>query len=132
MRIDGGCHCGYIQYEAEIDPAKVGICHCTDCQHFSGSPYRASIPAPVGQFSLKGATKTYVKTAENGNRRAQVFCPECGTRMPHKVNGTENMLIPAGVLDADPGMRPTNSIFWKSKSPWYLSPQELPQFDGYK
>ncbi|MEJ0023213.1 MAG: GFA family protein, partial [Alphaproteobacteria bacterium] len=27
-------------YEAEIDPAMVGICHCTDCQMMSGSAYR--------------------------------------------------------------------------------------------
>ena len=55
-------------------------------------------------------------------RFAVWFCSECGTRMPHKVKTTDNMLIPAGVLDADPGMRPENSIFWKSKSAWYVSP----------
>jgi hypothetical protein len=27
MKIYGGCHCGLITYEAEIDPATVGICH---------------------------------------------------------------------------------------------------------
>jgi hypothetical protein len=37
MKIDGGCHCGYIAYEAETDPAEARICHCTDCQTLSGS-----------------------------------------------------------------------------------------------
>ena len=32
MKIDGGCHCGAITYEAEVDPEKTSICHCTDCQ----------------------------------------------------------------------------------------------------
>ena len=32
MKIDGGCHCGVITFEGEIDPEKVGICHCADCQ----------------------------------------------------------------------------------------------------
>jgi hypothetical protein len=36
MKIDGRCHCGYITYEAEIDPEKVMICHCADCQTLSG------------------------------------------------------------------------------------------------
>ena len=40
MKIDGGCHCGYIAYEAEVDPDKVRICHCTDCQTLSGSAFR--------------------------------------------------------------------------------------------
>ena len=35
MKIDGGCHCGYITYEAEADPEKTTICHCTDCRHLS-------------------------------------------------------------------------------------------------
>jgi hypothetical protein len=37
MKIDGRCHGGYITYEAEIDPEKVMICHCADCQDLSGS-----------------------------------------------------------------------------------------------
>ena len=36
MKIDGGCHCGYIAYEAEADPANAMICHCTDCQNSIG------------------------------------------------------------------------------------------------
>jgi hypothetical protein len=35
MKVDGGCHCGYITYEAEADPEKTTICHCTDCQQLS-------------------------------------------------------------------------------------------------
>ena len=82
MKIDGGCHCGFIAYEAEIDADKVGICHCTDCQTLSGSAFRTGVPVPDTDFKLlAGEPKTYVKIAESGNRRAQVFCPECGTHI---------------------------------------------------
>lgn len=37
MKVDGGCHCGRIAYEAEIDPAGVLVCHCTDCQTLSAA-----------------------------------------------------------------------------------------------
>jgi len=37
MKIDGGCFCGNITFEADIDPEKVMICHCTDCQSITGS-----------------------------------------------------------------------------------------------
>ena len=30
---------------------------------------------------LRGAPRHYVKTAESGNRRAQAFCPDCGSRL---------------------------------------------------
>jgi hypothetical protein len=36
MKIDGRCHGGYITYEADIDPEKILICHCADCQTFFG------------------------------------------------------------------------------------------------
>ena len=43
MHVDGSCHCGDITYAAEIDPAKVIICHCTDCQTLSKIPARMSM-----------------------------------------------------------------------------------------
>ena len=78
MRVDGGCHCGLIRYEAEVDPAAVAICHCTDCQTLSGTAYRTVAPA-TGFKLLAGRPKVYVKTAESGNQRQQAFCAECGT-----------------------------------------------------
>jgi hypothetical protein len=80
MKIDGCCHCGNIQYEAEVDPAGVVICHCTDCQTLSGSALRTVVPTIEGTFRLlSGAPKVYVKTGESGNKREQTFCPDCGT-----------------------------------------------------
>ncbi|BAL76446.1 hypothetical protein S23_32430 [Bradyrhizobium cosmicum] len=32
MQIDGQCHCGQINFEAEIDPEAISVCHCRDCQ----------------------------------------------------------------------------------------------------
>jgi hypothetical protein len=40
MKIDGGCHCGYITYEGEADPEKATICHCADCQIWTRSRQR--------------------------------------------------------------------------------------------
>jgi hypothetical protein len=80
MKIDGRCHCGYITFEAEADPDKATICHCTDCQSFSGSPFRASVRVTGDTFRiLAGEPTVYVKTAESGAQRAQSFCPRCGS-----------------------------------------------------
>ena len=99
MRIDGGCHCGAIAYEAEVNPEMCGICHCTDCQSLSGSPYRVTLPTPAQNFRLtKGTLKTYVKTAESGTQRAQAFCGDCG----------------APIYAAAPVNPPTISLRWGS------------------
>jgi hypothetical protein len=82
MKIDGGCLCGHITYEAEVNPEKVTICHCTDCQTLSGSAFRIGAATPDTAFKLlSGEPKTYIKTADSGAKRAQVFCPNCGTQI---------------------------------------------------
>ena len=48
MKVEGACLCGYIAIEGEVDPDKVTVCHCTDCQTSSGSAFRVSIPVPGG------------------------------------------------------------------------------------
>lgn len=80
MKVDGRCHCGFVTYVAEVDPEEVFVCHCTDCQTLSGSAFRVVVPPEPGSFKLlSGELKTYVKTAESGNKRVQSFCPNCGT-----------------------------------------------------
>ena len=54
MRIDGQCHCGAVTYQAEIDPERVSICHCTDCQALTGSPYRVTVICAAEQVQLTG------------------------------------------------------------------------------
>ena len=54
IHIDGKCHCGQITFEAEIDPETVSVCHCTDCQTLTGSPFRVTavclaLPCPLAQ-----------------------------------------------------------------------------------
>jgi hypothetical protein len=79
MKIQGSCHCGGITYEADVDPATVSICHCTDCQTLSGTAFRTVVVATKANFRLKGEPTIYIKTAESGNKRVQAFCPRCGS-----------------------------------------------------
>jgi hypothetical protein len=80
MEIDGQCHCGQVTYRADIDPEKVSICHCTDCQSLTGSPYRVTVICSVDQVRMAGkAPKVYAKAGDNGRTRFQHFCGECGS-----------------------------------------------------
>ena len=95
MRVNGRCHCGKIEYEAEVDPAKVQICHCLDCQTLTGSAFRVTIAAPPEKFRIKSGEPTiYYKVADNGSRRGHAFCSVCGSpvfRLP-----TDNNPFPQG------------------------------------
>jgi hypothetical protein len=131
MKIDGHCHCGRIAFEAEVDPDAVAICHCTDCQRLSGSPYRVSIGAPAAHFVLRGEPKTYVKIAENGAQRRQAFCGECGA--PIYSCAAENpdiYILRIGSIKQRAALSPPRRQIWRrSALAWVDSLASVPADD---
>jgi hypothetical protein len=89
MKIDGGCHCGRVTYEAEIDPDKTAICHCTDCQTLSGSAFRTVVFTRVGTFKLRsGELKIYVKperAVRSDRRRSALNAERRSTQPPLRM-----------------------------------------------
>ena len=133
MQVDGGCHCGNVTFEAEIDETKVGVCHCSDCQRMSGAPYNAVVQVRESNFVLKSGTlKKYVKIAENGNPRAQMFCPECGNRIYATAEGDapegEDKLfgIRVGTINQKDQLRPSRQIWTRSAQPWVNDLADIP------
>ncbi|MBM4261072.1 MAG: GFA family protein [Deltaproteobacteria bacterium] len=130
MKIDGACHCGNVTYTAEIDPEEVGICHCTDCQTLSGTAFRVSVAATRENFDLKGTIKVYVKTAESGAKRAQGFCPECGT--PIYATAAENPQvynIRLGTAHQRDVLRPKAQGWYRSARSWVNDLPSIPRFE---
>lgn len=120
MRIQGQCQCGAIAYEAEVDPAKTVICNCTACQAFSGSPWRASVPARAQDFRLlRGTPRTYEKIADSGNRRLQGFCGDCGSAL--YATAAENQAVfnlRLGAIAQRAELPPRRQIWTRSALPW--------------
>jgi hypothetical protein len=129
MHIDGGCHCGHIKYEAEVDPATVGICHCTDCQILTGTAFRTTVPSLKNTFRLRGgAPKIYIKTAESGTRRAHGFCPECGTPIySSAVTDPEVFGIRVGTIRQREQLQPSRQIWCRSALDWAMNIESLPR-----
>jgi hypothetical protein len=126
MKIDGGCHCGRISYEAEIDPADVTICHCTDCQMLSGSAFRTVVPAKREGFRVTGEPKVYVKIAESGNRRVQAFCPECGTPIfATAVTDPQIYSIRLGTAHQRAELQPRQQLWARSALGWVMQAQTI-------
>jgi hypothetical protein len=131
--VSGSCLCGSVKFEVTLPFAAFRYCHCSRCRKASGSAHAANAFVTQSQFRWV-AGESLVKRYDlpEAKRFAVWFCSDCGTRVPHAIKSTDNMLIPAGLLEGDPGMRPENSIFWKSKAPWYVAPPDMPCFDEYQ
>ncbi len=130
MKIDGKFHCGQTAYEAEIDPGKVLICHCTDCQTLSSTAFRIVAPALPGSFKLLfGDPKTYIKTAESGAKRAMVFYPECGTQLygTNPGDGPKQYSLRVGAMAQREALPPKAQIWCRSEQPWIDTLATLPR-----
>lgn len=124
VKIDGQCHCGHVTYEAEIDPEQVTICHCTDCQRLTGSPYRVTVTAASGNIRLTGnPPKIYVKTATSGRKRLQYFCPDCGSPLFTSGEDADNKPwgIRWGSINQRRDLSPKRQIWCRSALPWAAS-----------
>jgi hypothetical protein len=132
MKIDGGCHCGAITFEADVDPERTSICHCTDCQTLSGSPFRTSVPAPDSAFRiLSGEPTVYVKTGESGNKRAQGFCAHCGSPIYATAvgDGPKVYNIRVGTIRQRRQLVPKVQIWCRSQQDWLGEIPSIPRVE---
>ena len=129
MKIDGSCHCGRISFEAEVDPATVGICHCSDCQKLTGSAFRANVPAPAATFVLKGQPRVYIKTADSGNKRAHAFCGDCGTPIyATAIEHPQSYSLRIGTIRQRAEFaKPRLQIWCDSALPWSMDISDIPR-----
>jgi hypothetical protein len=130
MRINGSCHCGQITYEADIDPDGVRICHCADCQQLSGSAFRAVIVAARDKFTLlTGEPKTYVKTADSGNKRSHAFCGNCGSPVyACALSDPPSYTLRIGSIRERVQLRPNKQIWCRSALPWVTALDAVEKF----
>jgi hypothetical protein len=130
MKVDGACFCGSIRIEAEVDPEKVTICHCTDCQTATGTAFRVSVPTPGKNFKISGTPTIHVKTAESGNRRAQAFCPTCGSPLYSTApdDGPKDFyVLRVGILHQRDQLMPRRQIWFRSAQRWLAGLGDLPK-----
>ena len=133
MKVEGSCHCRAIRYEADVDPATVGVCHCSDCQMLTGSAFRVSVPALAPTFRLRtGRPTVYVKTADSGTRRRHAFCGTCGAPVYSCADTDEppSYSLRVGCLAQRGDLPPKRRIWCRSALAWSQNLGAVPGIDG--
>lgn len=127
--ITGGCLCGRVRYSVTAEPALSGLCHCRNCQRYTGSAFETVIAFPTSSVSVQGELKTYEDKGDSGQAVYRRFCPNCGSGViAEVVVMPELTIVLAGTLD-DPGaFKPTMDVYWDSAQPWVCDGGERQQF----
>ncbi|BCR92829.1 GFA family protein [Aspergillus chevalieri] len=108
MPLKGSCMCGFIGYAAESEPLVTALCHCIDCQKWTGGPCTSNVVVPRDSFSItKGTPKHCDVTGKSGKNNRHFFCPECGSSLYTEVEiMADKTIIKAGTLDnGETGLR---------------------------
>ena len=118
-KIAGGCLCGGVRYTTEAEPIAVGVCHCRDCQKFTGSAFAALLGVPRTALKIDGVIKTFVKTSDGGNPVARHFCPSCGSSIGEEPSFRPGLfIVNIGTLDDPASVTPGTEIYCDRALPW--------------
>lgn len=128
--ITGSCLCQSVKYEYVGPEFVFQYCHCSRCRKFTGSAHAANIIIDPKQFKwLSGEELLGRFEQPDVAHFATCFCKNCGSSLPWLAKSGRSVVIPAGTLDQDPGIRPKQNIFWGSRAVWREAVEDLPKHD---
>jgi hypothetical protein len=109
----GRCGCGAVSFEVGEPLGTAYYCHCTRCQHRTGTAMQGSARVAPGSVTLT-AGEEHVRAWWPGDGFEKVFCGECGSAL----------------FARDPGVRPSYHQFVAYAAPWEPLPDDgLPRYD---
>ena len=131
MKLEGGCYCGAVRYEAEGEPRLKGECYCRPCQHFSGGgPNLYMLMEPGGFRWTRGEPKRFARP-DLENAVTREFCGDCGTQLATRRPGLDFVIVKVGTLD-DPAAfgGATVAICTAEKQPFHHLAEGVRAFEG--
>lgn len=120
----GGCACGQIRFEAEIDSDAAYLCHCRMCQRASGNVSLAMIGIEQANVSWSHDPRWYRSSAI----AERPFCAACGTSLGFRyLEATTRMDLTVASFDDPSRFRPTAHFGTESVHEAWLDTSALPR-----
>lgn len=127
MERTASCHCDKLVLRCTGEPAKVSLCHCTDCQRRTGSLFSVAAFFPRERVELPaGTAKTFTRSSASGFDVAFHFCLDCGTslwwepdRLPHLIG-----VAVGAFADRDFPM-PEQAVWREDRHHWLELPEAI-------
>ena len=128
--IRGSCACGGVRFRVDGPVLELANCHCSQCRKAYGAAFGTIAVVEARHFAYEQG-EPLIRSFRHTERVRRPFCARCGSRLPIVEPWDPLVGIPAGLLDDDPGARPSAHIFVASKAPWWEITDALPRYDAY-
>ncbi|GKZ63684.1 hypothetical protein AnigIFM49718_004918, partial [Aspergillus niger] len=83
------------------EPLVTALCHCVDCQKWTGGAFTSNVVVPRDTFKVtKGTPKFCDITGASGKNNRHFFCGNCGSSLFTELDiMSDKTVIKAGSLD---------------------------------
>jgi hypothetical protein len=125
----GACYCRAVTYRVADAFEYAFICHCSDCQRTTGSAFKPFAGIAAHRLSLTSGQEDVERLGGEANYNA--FCRKCGSLLYSVVREGKYVHVTLGTLLAPPAITPSAHIFVRSKAPWHVIGDALPQFEQF-
>jgi hypothetical protein len=128
--IPASCLCGGVQLELTPPFLAASSCHCGNCRKHSGHLGSLAMEVPKAQLRLLSGEELIEHFQPAPGLAIRFFCRRCGSSL-YGMNDleSETVWVRLGVLDADPGVRPSRHTWVDSAPAWLPVPEDgLPRY----
>jgi hypothetical protein len=130
MAMTGGCQCGEVRYECTGERTALYVCHCGECRKQSASAFGISVI--VGRPDLRltrGEPRSWTRGADSGRQLKCFFCGNCGSRLWHENDPSEEWVsVKGGSLDDPVDISNAVHIWTSRKQAGVSIPPQARQF----
>lgn len=122
--MSGGCTCGRIRFEAEVESFDAYLCHCRMCQRASGNVSLAMFNLPQADVRWSQEPDWY----RSSPIAERPFCSACGTSLGFRyLEDTDKMDLTVAAFDDASRFRPTSHFGAESMHREWLNTDGLPE-----
>lgn len=128
--VQGRCLCGAVSYEISGNLGIFHHCCCSRCRKVTGGMHASNLFVAPDQFRWTAGESLVKQFSVPGAKYfMSSFCSQCGSNLPWASSSGKAVIVPAGTLEGDPGIRPKNFMFYQSRAEWHVESTDLPRFD---
>ena len=122
--MQGGCACGRVRFEANVESSEAYLCHCRMCQRATGSVSIAFKNVKKADVEWHSGPDWY----DSSPIAARPYCRECGTSLGFQFKeGSENLDLTVAAFDDPTRFKPKHHFGAESVHRAWLNTEGLPE-----
>ena len=127
--LEGSCLCGAVKYTV-LDEFEYALnCHCSKCRRATGSAFKPFGGIARSKLAVSSGEANLIRFG--GDEAHDIHCGSCGSLLYSVLNQGAKVHVTYGTLIDAPSLSPTAHIFVRSKAPWHVIGDDLPQYDEF-